>query len=168
MTKEKFTFRVVEVILLVAMAVTFISAYSMTTRPAWEVQQTTDTTTIYIVPPAYPDTILDTLALNKDNFHYVCNQLNIEHPEIVYAQARLESGNFTSSVFKQKNNMLGLYDSYNKTYYSFVHWVDCLRGYKNKVQYKYTGGDYIKFLEELPYAADKSYTRKIRMLVEQR
>jgi hypothetical protein len=36
-------------------------------------------------------------------------ELNFKFPEIVYAQAKLETGNFTSNAFKNKNNLFGLH-----------------------------------------------------------
>lgn len=113
------------------------------------------------------DTIqLTSLELNKENFHFACEQLGISHPEIVYAQAILESAHFDSALYHRSNNMLGLYNSYKKCYYKFNHWSDCLVAYRDKVQYKYTGGDYYTFLRDLPYAADKNYTKKVKRLVE--
>lgn len=35
-------------------------------------------------------------------------ELNIRFPHIVYAQARLESGNFNSEIFKTNNNLFGM------------------------------------------------------------
>jgi uncharacterized FlgJ-related protein len=114
--------------------------------------------------------VVDTLALNKDNFYKVCELYEIKFPEIVYAQARLESGHFTSSVFKKTNNMLGLYDSKNKCYYSFKHWTHCLKGYHDYVQVKYEGGnhpkDYYQWLSDLPYATDTLYINKLQYLVK--
>ena len=41
----------------------------------------------------------------------------IKHPQIVYAQAILETGHFKSNVCLNYNNLFGLYDSKNKDYY---------------------------------------------------
>ena len=115
-----------------------------------------------------PDTVsFENLELNRDNFYFVCYYFGIEHPEIVYAQAELESARFTSKVFKENNNFLGLYNSKKKTYYNFDHWTDCLKGYKNYVQLKWDGKEnYYTFLEQLPYASDPDYIRKVKILVK--
>ena len=106
------------------------------------------------------------MDLTPENFEYVCLHYDIEHPEIVYAQAKLESGYFTSSVYKSKNNFLGLYDSKNGDYYTFSHWSDCLKGYRDYVQYKWNGNcDYYLFLQNLPYAEDPNYIKKVKYLV---
>lgn len=36
-------------------------------------------------------------------------ELNLKYPEIVFAQAKLESGNFTSRAFREQNNLFGLH-----------------------------------------------------------
>lgn len=115
------------------------------------------------------DTIqLTSLDLNEENFYLACGRLGITHPNIVYAQAVLESGHFTSSLYKRTNNMLGLYNSRKKCYYKFKHWSECLVAYRDMVQYKYVGGDYYTFLNDLPYAEDRHYVRKVRRLTKQR
>lgn len=89
----------------------------------------------------------------------------IQFPEIVYAQALLETGHFSSSVCKNYNNLFGLYNSKIKDYYSFEHWSDSVKAYKDFVQYKYKGNtDYYTFLINLPYATDPNYIRKIKQL----
>lgn len=89
----------------------------------------------------------------------------IQFPEIVYAQALLETGHFSSSVCKNYNNLFGLYNSKIKDYYSFEHWSDSVKAYRDFVQYKYKGNtDYYTFLVDLPYATDPNYIRKIKQL----
>lgn len=89
----------------------------------------------------------------------------IQYPEIVYAQALLETGHFKSSVCKKYNNLFGLYNSKIKDYYNFEHWSDSVKAYRDFVQYKYKGNtDYYTFLVKLPYATDPNYIRKIKQL----
>ena len=89
----------------------------------------------------------------------------IQYPQIVYAQALLETGHFTSSVYKKYNNLFGLYNSKIKDYYSFEHWFDSVKAYRDFVQYKYKGNtDYYTFLVNLPYAMDPNYINKIKQL----
>ena len=125
-----------------------------------------------VVAPQETAAAVDTLAylhqleLNRENFYHACAVYNVQHPEIVYAQAQLESGHFTSQVYRDRQNCLGLFDSRSQQYYSFAHWSDCIKAYKNSVQYKYDGvGDYYAFLTNLPYAEDSQYIRKVRWLV---
>jgi hypothetical protein len=89
----------------------------------------------------------------------------IQFPEIVYAQALLETGHFSSSVCKDYNNLFGLYNSKIRDYYSFEHWSDSVKAYKDFVQYKYKGNtDYYTFLVNLPYATDPNYISKVKQL----
>ncbi len=108
------------------------------------------------------------LELNKDNFFRVCAYYNVQFDSIVYRQAVLESGNFTSYLCRQHNNFLGLYNSSIHDYYKFDHWSECIRGYRDLVQYKYSvekyGGDYYNFLKKLPYAEDSLYIQKLKGL----
>lgn len=93
---------------------------------------------------------------------------NIKHPNIIYAQAILETGHFKSNLCINNNNLFGLYDSKNKKYYTFDHWKDCIIAYKEMVQYKYKDGDdYYKFLSDIGYAEDTKYIDKLKEIVKQ-
>lgn len=112
---------------------------------------------------------LSELELTKYNFFLACSELKIKFPEVVYAQSRLESGNFKSSHHRNKNNFLGIYDSKRKRYMSFDHWTDCLLAYRDKVQYRYRRNldmeDYLSWLVEIGYAEDPEYISKVRRLL---
>lgn len=103
----------------------------------------------------------------KDLIH-ILNILDIKYPDIVYAQAILETGHFTSKVCKEYNNLFGLYDSKNNCYYKFNHWIDSCIAYKNMIQNQYEGGDYYTFLKNLPYATDTLYINKIKNIQNER
>lgn len=91
---------------------------------------------------------------------------NVQYPEIVYAQAILETGHFKSNLCINGNNLFGLYNSRKGKYYTFNHWVNSVEAYVKYVQYKYKPpNDYYKFLEELPYAIDKEYINKLKRIV---
>lgn len=92
---------------------------------------------------------------------------NIKYPDIVYAQAILETGHFKSRVCREYNNLFGLYDSKNKRYYRFNHWSESVIAYKEMVQYKYESSDnYYKFLNDINYAEDKNYINKLKKIVK--
>lgn len=93
-----------------------------------------------------------------------CEYYGIKHPRIVTAQAILESGNFESKLFKEYNNPFGLYNSKEKDYFKFKHWTDAVAAYISMVEHRYAGGDYYRFLEELPYASDKRYIYKVKAI----
>lgn len=93
------------------------------------------------------------------------NYYNIKHPDIVYAQAILETGNFKSRACIKDNNLFGLYNSKTKTYYKFNHWAESVLAYKRYVQYRYSSGNYYKFLVRINYAEDTRYINKLKKIV---
>lgn len=65
-------------------------------------------------------------------------RLNFRHPEIVLAQARLETGYFSSTIFKENNNLFGMKRAYsrpttaegtNNGHASYSHWKESLIDY---------------------------------------
>ena len=93
----------------------------------------------------------------------------IKHPQIVYAQAILETGHFKSNVCLNYNNLFGLYDSKNKDYYKFNHWAESIVAYKEWIQKKYQPpNNYYVFLEEINYASDKEYISTLKSIVNNR
>lgn len=85
----------------------------------------------------------------------------ILYPKIVLAQAILETGWFRSSVGRNKHNLFGLTNPCTGKYYEFNHWTESVRAYYTKVQYKYKGGNYLLWLDEIGYAEDPRYVREI-------
>ena len=92
----------------------------------------------------------------------------VKHPEIVYAQAILETGHFRSKVYRECNNLFGLYNSRTKSYYKFDHWSESVVAYLNFIQDRYKPpNDYYKFLSDIGYAEDPHYINKVKRIVEQ-
>ena len=81
----------------------------------------------------------------------------ILYPKIVLAQAILETGWFRSSVCRNKHNLFGLTNPHTGKYYEFNHWTESVRAYYTKVQYKYKGGNYLLWLDEIGYAETPNY-----------
>ena len=91
----------------------------------------------------------------------------VKHPQIVYAQAVLETGHFKSDLCLNGNNLFGLYNSKKHRYHTFDHWKDCIIAYKEMIQYKYKDGDdYLNFLKEIGYAEDSEYICKLKKLIK--
>ena len=92
---------------------------------------------------------------------------NIKHPKIVLAQAILETGWFKSSVCRNKGNLFGLTNPRTGDYYEFDHWKESVVAYRDKVQYKYKGGNYLLWLRKIGYAEDPGYVSALVKILEQ-
>lgn len=91
----------------------------------------------------------------------------IQHPEIVYAQAILETGYFKSQGCTKHHNLFGLYDSRKRRYHRFNHWAESVVAYKKWIQYRYKPpNDYYEFLRKIRYAEDKTYITKLKQIVK--
>jgi flagellum-specific peptidoglycan hydrolase FlgJ len=102
----------------------------------------------------------------KDGLIDALNYYDVKHPNIVYAQAVLETGDFTSDLCINHHNLFGLYDSKKLQYYTFNHWTESVEAYVKFVQYKYKPpNDYYEFLNKIGYAEDSTYTEKLKIIV---
>lgn len=88
----------------------------------------------------------------------------VPHANIVLAQARLETGNFTSRRCKRDHNLFGI--KHNGRYAKYARWQDSVTDYKQRISSRYNGGDYYAFLRRIGYASDVNYQRKVRHIVE--
>ena len=100
-------------------------------------------------------------------------------PEVVYAQSVIETGWFTSRLFREHNNLFGLYNSYKGHFFQYHSWYGSIVGEDRDgkhypgyidIQKRYKGGDdveeYLQWLERIGYAEDTTYVRKIRKLIK--
>lgn len=101
--------------------------------------------------------------LNDANLMKELIRQGVKHPEIVLAQAQLETGFYRSSVCKQYNNLFGL--CHKNGYYKFNNWKESVAAYRDYVQYRYKGGDYFDFLERMGYAEEPRYTQYVKSLL---
>lgn len=100
------------------------------------------------------------------------SELNIRHADIVYSQAKLESGNFSSRIFKENNNLFGMKMARQRattatgesrghaTYSSWRQSVDDYAMYYNKYLSRLSRSEYIEYLGR-NYAQDANYTKKL-------
>lgn len=85
---------------------------------------------------------------------------SLPHSNIVFKQAKLESGLGRSAVYKRTNNLFGLRKG-NK-YRTYDHWTECVADYERLVSSKYKGGNYYEFLKRIKYAEDPEYIEKLK------
>ena len=105
--------------------------------------------------------------LSKENLYAELVAQGVEFPDIVMAQAILETGHFKSHCCLNHNNLFGLRKK-DSTYMSFAHWTDAVAAYKKYIQkWDDPPNDYYQFLEKLGYAEDSSYVSKVKEIVRQ-
>lgn len=103
------------------------------------------------------------LDLNIENYLLVLEFYEVKNPTQVLAQALWETGYFKSYNCRVRNNTLGLYDSKNRKFFSFNHWSESIKLYKEAVEYKLKKGeDYYDFLDRIGYAEDPTYVTNIK------
>lgn len=93
-----------------------------------------------------------------------CEYYNIKHIDIVVAQSILETGHYKSYQCRVNHNLFGLYNSKKKEFFKFNHWTESVKAYYDFIQYKYKGGDYYQFLEDINYAEDSIYVAKVKTI----
>ena len=107
------------------------------------------------------------VTLNDKSLLQEIQAKGIAHPKIVLAQAKLETGNYTSKVCMTHNNLFGLRKP-DGSYYKFKHWKESVEAYRDFVQYKYRPpNNYYQFLSDIGYAEDKAYIKKVKEIVNQ-
>lgn len=110
-------------------------------------------------------------------FYEALEFVGIQNPEVVFKQAVLETGWFTSSSFKDYNNPFGMKEprcretlckSTELGHGSFDHWFDAVKDYKMWQDYWidtiYNTEQYYHFLDTLPYAEAKRYTQILQQM----
>lgn len=111
--------------------------------------------------------------VNENNALNLIDMLGIEHPKIVLAQMRLESGNFSSNLAKEHNNFFGMGHprvranvscGANKSgYATYKHWGYSILDYGLWQKSQASGlseEEYLAFLAKR-YAEDDKYVEKV-------
>jgi hypothetical protein len=127
--------------------------------------------------------VTDTMLVHGEKFSEeslikLLRDCHIKYPHIVLAQAKLESGDFKSKIFKENNNLFGmklarqrittaLGEKNNHAYYR--DWIDCLYDYgmyQNAIMCNVANeSEYFKKLDER-YAEDTTYISKLKHIIE--
>lgn len=108
--------------------------------------------------------------------------LQVPNPDVAFAQARLETSNFTSRVFKEGNNLFGMHLAIIRDTYAFEYmiadngsrvakyrsWVSSVLDYALLVEYYeglgYNTSDYYVFLDQMGYCESKGYTNLLKRM----
>lgn len=121
--------------------------------------------------------MIEVTSFSELNLYKKILELGIAYPDIVLAQAKIETGNFTSKIFRENNNMFGMKlpgrrattavgKRYNHARYT--NWLQSLRDYKlwqdQMIHKAPTKHAYLAYLSR-NYAEDKNYIRKIKQII---
>lgn len=112
--------------------------------------------------------------LNFQNLKDYMHEIKIHFPDIVFKQARIESGNFKSRICKENNNLFGMRLAKkrettavgeNKKYAVYDNWQQSVDDYKlwqeyHKINENTKREDYLKLIGKI-YAQDSTYVNKI-------
>ena len=113
----------------------------------------------------------------EDEVYSYILQLNIEHPDIVMAQCILESGNFTSDIYKKANNCLGMkvpksrptvcigmYSSHAR----YKSWQECIIDYalwQSSYARGLTENEYFHYLDRV-YSKTNEYSKLLKRIMK--
>jgi uncharacterized FlgJ-related protein len=121
-------------------------------------------------------------SITRENLYEQIINYGIKFPDVVFAQAVLESGQFTSKLFKSANNLFGMripkkressangqtksgYSSYEDwafSVYDYSLWQNYMLKNKNDLTKK----EYLALLGKV-YAQDKRYVSSLKRVIEQ-
>jgi uncharacterized FlgJ-related protein len=143
--------------------------------PAWEFQKEPDLKFYRIIPR-------EEEKISHQNLFDEIVASGIKFPEIAFVQAIIESGNFTSGLFKKHNNLFGMrfpgrrettsigrnkrgyarYEDWDDSVKDYFHW----QSFFMKRRDINTKEEYLDLLDDV-YAEDKSYVTVIRKNIKQ-
>lgn len=120
----------------------------------------------------------DMFEFSIENLETLLQKLNVKFPEIVMAQARLETGNFTSRIYNENNNLFGMKKAYRRPstcqglkyghcYYD--DWIDSVIDYVlyQRVFLSHVNDPdiYLAILNR-SYAEDPKYSKKLQIIMQ--
>lgn len=125
--------------------------------------------TIYIIEENIPELSLSTAKS-------VIDTIGFDYPGIVYAQMRLESGNLTSNIVVNNNNLFGMKVPYKRettgikstsnSYNLYSTWIESIKDrliYENLFLKGLTKEEYYSYLDR-NYAEDENYVAKLKSM----
>jgi len=129
---------------------------------------------------ASDSTASDTLKISYTTLYKEIVKQGIEFPEIVLAQAILESGHFRSKLFIANNNIFGMRRARKrettakgskKGYAYFETWQDCVRDYKIyqstiMIGRLFTPIMYFRYLNRIYSEMGRNYTIQLKKIIK--
>ncbi len=114
---------------------------------------------------AKPSNVVDTVRIESFSevklIQYM-EVLEMKHPNIVLAQAKLESGNFTAPRFIKHNALFGFQTS-DTNIIKYKSWKESVIHYKcMQMRRLKPNEDYYTFLIRIHYAQDSNYIYKLK------
>lgn len=122
--------------------------------------------------------VVDSNDFHIDSLKNFINLMNLDHPDIVYAQAKLESGNFKSNIFIKNNNLFGMKNptirnnlSIGKKngyayYKNWRHSVIDYALYQSTYLNDKSRNEYLKYIKD-NYAKDPNYINKLNNILNE-
>lgn len=114
----------------------------------------------------------------KDSLYNYLKQVNVQHLDIVMAQAILESGNFSSKLFNEYNNLFGMTVARQRptlaqfiessVYAAYNNWQESVIDYafwQTKYSHNLTRDEYFDKLKV--YAQDHQYISKLKLITNE-
>jgi Ca2+/Na+ antiporter len=114
---------------------------------------------------------------SKDKLLLEVEKYSFKYPDIVMAQAILESGHFKSPVFKQNHNMFGMRQALrristaqgsNLNHAYYTSWKDCVADralYEAHYLSKLTREQYFSYLDQV-YAEGGGYSKLLKQVIQ--
>lgn len=111
-------------------------------------------------------------VFSKANLKRLIYVLKIQHPDIVFIQAQIESANFKSKIFKENNNLFGMKmpkrrktvaTGINRGHAKYSSWQASVIDYKlmqKRYAHNKSRNQYFVYLRK--YAQDPNYVNKIK------
>lgn len=131
--------------------------------------------TTYVTNKVYVDRFVQNQEFSRENLIAMLKGMNIRHYKIAYAQAVVETGNFTSKIFQLNNNLFGMKVSCQRantcsgSRYGHAYYVTWERSvvdyalYYNKYLSRLSDCEVYRYLGR-HYASDKNYVTKLKQI----
>jgi uncharacterized FlgJ-related protein len=122
--------------------------------------------------------ITQVVSFSEQNVYRQLIKLGVAYPDVVLAQAKIETGNFTSKIFIENNNLFGMKlperrettaIGKNRNHATYTDWIQSIKDYKlwqdKMIHRAPTKHAYLAYLKR-NYAEDKNYINKIKKTVK--